>query len=144
MDQRGCAGVRLRAGDLVTVTGRAYVTGIRIYKTESRRRLERAGAGFSDDWSEHIATVIWGEFSPAQIINPARGLTEKLENAWAARRVGRHVHVVDTGDYAELLAGQRVPCRPVPDPEVLRRGWPEARRQLRQPVGGRREAAARR
>ncbi|HEX6877238.1 MAG TPA: hypothetical protein VF165_16400 [Nocardioidaceae bacterium] len=139
-DAPGCGGVWLTQNSVVCITGRASAHGERIIKSASRAALKKRNADFTDDWSERVTVLVWGDFSRGQIVNPRRGLTQKLEEAHAARIAGRHVHVIDTDDYGALLEGRRVPCVAVPDPRRLRAGGlkrPRAMTQMSPPGAGR-------
>src|SRR4051794_12972669 len=105
-DAPGCGGVRLTQNSVVCITGRASAHGSRIIKSASRAALKKRNADFTDEWSDRVTVIVWGDFSPGQIVNPQRGLTQKLEAAHAARTAGRHVHVIDTDDYSALLEGR--------------------------------------
>jgi hypothetical protein len=122
VDAAGCGGVRLTQTSVVCITGRASAHGERIFKSASRTALNNRKADFTDEWSDRVTLLVWGDFSVGQIRNPRRGLTQKLEEAHAARVAGRHVHVVETDDYGALLDGRRVPCVALPEPRKLRAG----------------------
>lgn len=134
MDEPGCGGVRLTRGLTVTVTGWAYRQGKHVTKAESERLLRQKGVKFTDDHDGSWNLLIWGEFSESQIVNPSKGLTRKLERVWQRRAAGQHVHLVDTDDYAMLLAGKKVHCADAPDPGRLRSGG--LRRPQRRLAGG--------
>jgi hypothetical protein len=48
---------------VVTVTGRAWRGDDRISKGASRAAVESRGAQFTDEWSERVTLLVWGDFS---------------------------------------------------------------------------------
>ena len=101
------------AGHVVLITGSVRIAGEHVVKSKSALLIRERGGDLVTDFTSRVTLVVCAQFDARRLEDDRRRLTGKmLDVEKYMHRTGRHVHVINTTGFEDLLSGKSATCNP--------------------------------
>jgi hypothetical protein len=110
-DPRDCTGVLTSlTGEAVLITGATFVDGVQTHRDRCLRMAALRGARPLAKFSGRVTLLVQGPTRADNVTDKVNNRSWKLIRTEATGAAGRHIHVVNSTGFSQLLHGERAQC----------------------------------
>jgi len=111
MGRKSCNGtVERLPGHHVLFTGKTFVLGVHVFKSDLREMVTNHGGTNAPDRSRRVTLLVIGDLDGQVIVDPINQRSQKVVFVDEQRRDGNHICVVDDTGFAALLEWNSARC----------------------------------